>query len=422
MNTLDILYKLNASVSKIEYSFLNNEIAILIRHIKESIKKNKIKADVFVGGSFAKKTLVKRDRYDIDIFIRFKEKYQNLSDKLEKIIIGANKKTKLKINRIHGSRDYFRMINGNIIFEIIPVLKINKPIEANNATDLSYFHVNYIKNNINHKITNEILLSKVFCKAHGVYGAESYVGGFSGYALECLIMHYKTFNQMIKSIVNSRDKLILDPAKHYKNTDEVLVCLNESKLRSPIVLIDPTWKERNVLAALNLESFNKFIEAGKEYLKKPNISNFIEKTINIGDIRIKAKKNKLEFLELSLKTNKQPGDIAGTKLKKFTNFFLLEIGKYFNVTDQIFIYNEAQNAKLFIMLKSKKQIIRIGPPIKLKKACQAFKKQNKSIFVKKGYLHSYIKIDYSARQFTKNWVRKYKNKIKEMGIIDLRVN
>ena len=33
--------------------------------------------------------------------------------------------------------------------------------------------------------------------------------------------------------------------------------INESKLQSPIILVDPTWKERNVLAGLNDESFSE---------------------------------------------------------------------------------------------------------------------------------------------------------------------
>jgi tRNA nucleotidyltransferase (CCA-adding enzyme) len=38
--------------------------------IKSNLKKLNINAEVFVGGSFAKGTAIKKGKYDIDIFIR----------------------------------------------------------------------------------------------------------------------------------------------------------------------------------------------------------------------------------------------------------------------------------------------------------------------------------------------------------------
>ena len=46
--------------------------------------------------------------------------------------------------------------------------------------------------------------------------------------------------------------------------------LNESKLQSPIVFVDPTFKERNALAALSRETFEKFKKASKVFLRAPS--------------------------------------------------------------------------------------------------------------------------------------------------------
>jgi tRNA nucleotidyltransferase (CCA-adding enzyme) len=81
------------------------------------------------------------------------------------------------------------------------VKKISKPKEAENITDLSYSHVNYIKKRIkNKKILDEIRIAKAFCYATNTYGAESYIGGFSGYAIELLVYHYGSFLKFIKAI------------------------------------------------------------------------------------------------------------------------------------------------------------------------------------------------------------------------------
>ncbi|MBD3252790.1 hypothetical protein GF386_03605 [Candidatus Pacearchaeota archaeon] len=88
------------------------------KDLREKLKKNRIGAEVFVGGSIAKGTLTKKDEYDVDVFVRFDKSYKDdeISELLGKILENANK--------IHGSRDYYKLIINDIIFEIIPVIKI----------------------------------------------------------------------------------------------------------------------------------------------------------------------------------------------------------------------------------------------------------------------------------------------------------
>jgi tRNA nucleotidyltransferase (CCA-adding enzyme) len=276
----------------------------------------KIKAEVFLGGSLAKNTLVKKDFYDIDIFVRFDRSYDNrISDILGKLLKDAK--------RIHGSRDYYQKNIGNIIIEIIPVININKPEQAVNVTDLSYFHVNYILKKIKKikNLENEIKLAKTFAHAQNVYGAESYINGFSGYAIELLIVHYKTFLNFLKEITKtdfSKGKMIIDTEKLYKNNQELINSINPSKVFSPIILIDPTYKERNALSSLSKETLYKFQKSSRSFLKKPSKSFFIKKKISKD---FKDSETKI----ISIKTNKQSGDIAGTKSKKFYNFLTSQL-------------------------------------------------------------------------------------------------
>src|SRR3989338_8180046 len=94
----------------------------LNKKIEAGLKKAHCRADVFLGGSLAKNTLIKKERYDIDIFVRFQykeyaERDSQLSDMLEK----ALKLQKIKYKKIHGSRDYFHFSAGGkkpVLFEI----------------------------------------------------------------------------------------------------------------------------------------------------------------------------------------------------------------------------------------------------------------------------------------------------------------
>ncbi|MBI2632288.1 nucleotidyltransferase domain-containing protein [Candidatus Pacearchaeota archaeon] len=421
MNIKKVLEKIDFAPSKEEIEKIKKETGSLCISIEEEIKKQKIKAEVFVGGSLAKKTLVKREKYDIDIFVRFDLIYENLSKKLENIISKMAKKKKLKVKFVHGSRDYIQIEKGNAIFEIIPVLKINKPKEGRNVTDLSYFHVNYIKRRTNEKIAREIIIAKVFCNAQSIYGAESYINGFSGYGLECLIIYYKSFEKMLREFVKVQKREIIDPEKIYKRKDNVLLEINESKLQSPIILVDPTWKERNVLAALSKESFHKFQEAAKAFLKNPNKKFFEEKKIDNEGLEKEAKNKKAEFCHVILKTDRQTGDIAGTKLKKFSYFLIREIERYFFVLRNEFFYDGKHGADFYLIVKSKKEIVKIGPPIDRKKDASAFRKRNRNVFEKNGSLHSKIIINFSLKKFLRDYKRKNVKKVREMGITGMQV-
>jgi len=411
---------LDFSLSEFEYNQLKEETSVFLLKLKDAIKSVKIKAVPFVGGSFAKKTIAQSDNYDIDIFIRFDKKYSEdeLSFLLDKII----SKMKIKSKKLHGSRDYIQIEKSKkLTFEVIPVISISSPKQAKNTTDLSYFHVNYVKNKIkkNKSLIKEIALAKKFLKSQKVYGAESYISGFSGYAIECLIIYYKSFQKMIKSFLTDK-KIIIDPEKQHKNED-IMIELNESKTHSPIVLIDPTFKERNVLAALSNETFEKTKDAIKHYLSRPSMSFFESKQISEQELIKKAKSLKADFIKIILSTNKQAGDIAGTKLKKFSRFLISELIKYYNIIKEEFDYQLTQEAVLYLILKPKKDLIKVGPPASLKQAVLAFKKANKKTFVKNNKICAKIIIE-KPKTFLNTFISKYSKQINQMDIVNIRVN
>src|SRR3989344_3959597 len=269
-----------------------------ISKLGDELKKCRINADVFVGGSFAKGTLLKSDNYDVDIFVRFDWKYENLSEILEKLLNNVSKDLEIRIEKVHGSRDYFMIYMDEIkgYFEIIPVIKIKKAREERNVTDLTYFHGPYKKKSII-VLEDQVRLAKKFLKAQEVYGAETYVKGFSGYAVELLIIKYKSFIKMLRELVKvkTEKRLVIDIEKHYKNANDVFIQLNEAKIHSPVILIDPTYKERNALAALSHEAFEKFCKSARLFLKKPSAKFFEKKETNIEKIRLSAKTKNLDF-------------------------------------------------------------------------------------------------------------------------------
>ncbi len=403
------------SPSKLELKSIGDRTKNILEVLRSNISKAKIVAEVFVGGSFAKNTLIKKAKYDVDIFVRFDAKYgDEISAMLEKLVPKNSKK-------IHGSRDYFsiKTQEDNVEFEIIPTIKVSNPIKAQNITDLSYFHVKYLasQTKANPKLVDEIRLAKAFAYYQGCYGAESYINGFSGYAVELLIINYKTFLNFLGVVVKldaSKEKLILDPKKLFKNKKAIQQEMNESKMNSPIILIDPTFKDRNALAALSNETFFKFQKAAAVFLKNPS-----EKFFEIIDSEKLMRSKYKDIIELKLSTDKQAGDIAGTKLKKFYGFIIDEMERFFDIAKHEFFYDESINSgKILLSLKPKAKIEFSGPPIRMIEPLAKFKKEHKKIIVKKGQAFAY-EPSISFDKFLSNFMNERRNVLDAMDITNI---
>ena len=374
-------------------SVLKNVLKKISLSKEEEQDLNKIGNDVagkvggVVGGSVAKGTMVKKGMQDIDIFVLFD------SEKDTEKLSGILKKAGLRGRIVHGSRNYFQARINGFIAEIVPIVKFQNPEDVKNVADFSLKHVEYIKKKIarKKKLADEIKLAKVFCYANECYGAESYVSGFSGYALELLVIYFGSFLRFLKGIQN---KKIIDIEKFFKNEKEIFQELNENKLQSPVVLIDPVYKFRNVCAGLSDETFCKFLKTAKEFLKKQNESFFEKKELDADNLMRDAKKRKAKFLELKFETDRQEGDIAGTKMKKFFKFLAKEIErKGQKILRQEFYYHSGQEAEGYLIIKENKEIEIKGPGINNKEAVKNFRKARKKIYFRKGFAYSREKVD-----------------------------
>lgn len=362
-----------------EISPSKEELKLIEKNAKEilkTLKKHNLKAEI--GGSLAKGTLLKKKNQDVDIFVILeKEKINNFENLL--------KKTKLNPEMIHGSRDYAKITRENLILELIPVMRFKKPELAENVTDFSLIHVKYIKNIISKKpsLADEIRLAKAFCHAQNCYGAESYIGGFSGYSLEVLVCHYGGFINFLNKIQKEN---IIDPKKHFRDKNEILRELNQSKLMSPVILIDPTYKYRNICAGLTRETFDLFLQNAKEFLKSQSKDFFQKKEFNLEEFKKISNEEKLEIYKLEIQTGSQEGDVAGTKMKKFFKFIIKELErKEQNVKYSEFVYTDGKEAAGYLAIQKKELIEIIGPKTDMEKSVKEFKKVRKEIYTSKGY-------------------------------------
>src|SRR3989344_831244 len=247
-------------------------------------------AEAILGGSGAKDTWLSGN-HDIDIFVEFNlKKYSTISSELSEHLEKALKKTfrNKKIERVHGSRDYFQIDYEGISFEIVPILKISKAEQSLNITDISPLHSRWVNEKAKGK-KDEIRLLKQFCKANNLYGAESYINGFSGYVLDILTAQYGSFEKVLKATQRWKEKDVVDPSKFYPTKELALFHINTSKLQSPLIVVDPVDKSRNAAAALSMEKFLLFKEKAKKYLQKPSPEFFEKEKITLASLQQKYK-------------------------------------------------------------------------------------------------------------------------------------
>jgi tRNA nucleotidyltransferase (CCA-adding enzyme) len=357
------------------------EATALVKELRAGLKRKSIAATTMLGGSTAKGTFLKGD-HDLDIFVRFNRKkylsqHAKLSDLLERAVPRASV-------RIHGSRDYFQLRRDGYLFEIVPVLTVSKPEEARNVTDMSPLHVSHVLRELKQrpKLIPEIRLAKQFCKAAKVYGAESYINGFSGHVLDLLVIHYGSFLKLLEAASRWKTQTIIDPAKHHRNA---LFALNKSKVHGPLVLVDPIQPERNAAAALSEEKFLRFRKAVRDFLTKPDINAFTlipltPERVRQDVLRTQKRSARAKLYVLRSEPLEGKNDVVATKLLKAHEFILAAATKHgFTLLDQGWEFCDAAALHWFLFKDETLSQTRtvLGPPVSMKTDAERFRTKHK---------------------------------------------
>ncbi len=339
-----------------------------------------VNAVAVLGGSYAKDTWLVGD-YDVDVFVVFDKEFEGMSDVLEKSLKDWNP------IRLHGSRDYFQ-VKGDINYEIVPVVKRKKGSVMQNSTDYSVDHVSWV-NREGRKLKEDIRLFKKFCKANGVYGAESYVRGISGHVADLLVIKYGGFMKLIKAMSkwSGKEKVVLDPKNVHKG--KALLVLNTSKTQGPLVLVDPMQPLRNAAAALSAEKFQSLISSANAFLKAPDFSCFDERKTDPTALQKRSGKGVL--IRVSAIPLDGTQDVVGTKLLKVFDFLQNSLCE-FSIRKCGWNWKGNAPAEFWFLLKKKslpKKVLVTGPPLRLSEHVASFKKQHKNSFLKGRKVYAY---------------------------------
>jgi tRNA nucleotidyltransferase (CCA-adding enzyme) len=317
---------------------------------------------------------------------------------------------------IHGSRDYFQLKRKNgkseLLFEIIPVLNIDNYKQAVNVTDMSPLHVGYARKHFAAKpgLADEVRLAKQFCKAARIYGAESYIRGFSGHVLDMLLIFYGSFEQLLMQASLWGSRVIIDIEGHLKNP---LAELNKSKTQSPIIIVDPVQPDRNAAAAVSREKFEILKKKAREFLHQASMEFFEIKKVSPEEIKTKSNDEWLVLLRVKpLEGNE---DVVGTKVLKVFEHIQKHLRKHdFKIIECDWDFEPGECLLYYIIRKEKlsDNVTLYGPPVKEKDDAKRFRAKHKKVVVKGNRLYAEEKRKYKLpEQLVKDLLRE--NYVKE---------
>ena len=205
-----------------------------------------------IVGSIAKGTFL--EGTDIDIFLVFQK-----GTDLKKEGLSIARKILPNGKELYAQHPYLRGEREGIGIDLVPCFDIDNSTESISAVDRTPYHTDWVISNIS-GLENEVRLTKQFLKAVGAYGANSAIGGFSGYLVEILCIKYGGFLNLIKEISQWRPPVIIDK-------------MNEAP-ESPIMICDPVDNKRNVAAGVTLKGLGTAILASKSFIDKPSMNFF----------------------------------------------------------------------------------------------------------------------------------------------------
>lgn len=328
------------------------------RAVEQAAKKRLSEFEVFLAGSVAKGTWLRGDA-DVDIFVAMPPELNEEEFKALGLEIGREALAGYEVIERYAEHPYVESeVREGIKVSVIPAYIVEPP-NWKSAVDRTKFHTEYVLRRMSNEQRDDVRLLKKFCKAHGIYGAEASIKGFSGYLCELLILYAGDFPALIKSAVKWRGQVVIDLEGYYTSAKEV----QRKFPRDPLIVVDPVDRNRNVAAALSPKSLAKFVLASRELLARPRAELF-EEPVCEREAVIAEVTSAPDLVAVVLKHPQLVEDIAYPQLERIAKKLArqLEVGD-FSVIRSFVGHGRNTSLILFVLESSviPKLKVRIGP-------------------------------------------------------------
>ncbi|MDY6930475.1 MAG: CCA tRNA nucleotidyltransferase [Halobacteriota archaeon] len=261
--TSEVLLKIKPQKEMVDE--LESVVSKILQSVDIAASDLKVEAYGKLVGSVARGTWRSGEK-DIDIFIMLPSSMSR--EELEEVGLSIAKICATDFEERYAEHPYIRAKIEGYDIDLVPAFSVDEASKIKSAVDRTPFHNDYIKGRID-GLADEVILLKQFMSGAGVYGAELKVQGFSGYLCELLVIKYGSFFEVLKAASDWKLGQII-------NMEEI----GTYNSKDPFVFIDPVDPNRNVAAAVSLQSYSRFIDASRSFLDGPDLAYFFSEPVS----------------------------------------------------------------------------------------------------------------------------------------------
>ena len=213
-----------------------------------------------VQGSIAKDTWISGDT-DLDCFLVLSrdtpdDALERITTEVAGMVLEGARKKYAQHPYLIGERDGFQV-------DLVPAYRIESPDQRLSAVDRTPLHTAWVQSHLDDAALAQVRLAKQWCKGVGAYGAETRIGGFSGYLLEVLVHRFGGFHGLLEwAAADCTPRRI---AMRGDMVDDDV---------SPLIVVDPVDPTRNCAAAVTTDIIALVQEAAKSYQTAPDAAFF----------------------------------------------------------------------------------------------------------------------------------------------------
>ncbi len=209
-----------------------------------------------VQGSVAKGTWL-RGGADIDLFLLLDPGVP--LERLESAAVTVGAKVLHDARRKYAQHPYLSGAFQGHAVDLVPAYAVATAAAKMSAVDRTPFHTAWVRDRLDAAARGQVRLAKRWLKGVGCYGAQTALGGFSGYLVEVLVARHGSLDGLLAWLAAGAKprRIVLGPDQV---TDDV----------SPLVVVDPVDPARNCAAAVTAPTLEAAGAAAAAYLAHPD--------------------------------------------------------------------------------------------------------------------------------------------------------
>jgi len=237
-----------------------SDAAALLEETRAALDELGVAARPTVQGSVAKGTWL-RGSADIDLFLLLDPSTDPV--RMETLAQQVGRRVLTATRRRYAQHPYLVGEHRGRTVDLVPACAVEAAGDHMSAVDRTPFHTAWVREHLDEAARDQVRLLKQWMKGTGVYGAETAVGGLSGYLVEVLTARFGGFDAVVDWLADGAH-----PRRLALGDDHV-----EDEV-SPLLVADPVDPARNCAAAVQEETLARAVEAARAYRDGPGPAFF----------------------------------------------------------------------------------------------------------------------------------------------------